>query len=836
MTEEEAEARRLAEGYNELPAQRKQSSFSIILEVLRQPMLALLLACGAIYFFIGEESDALMLLTFVVVVAGITCYQERKTKRALEALRRLSSPRAIVIRDGAERRVPGRDLVRDDIILLREGDRVPADAVVLAVKNLLVDESLLTGEAGAVRKSARDGKEEITHPGGEDLPFVFSGTMVARGRATAKVTAVGSSTEIGRIGKSLARISEEDTLLQKEVGRLVRNFALVGAILCLLIVIVYGLTRGDWVKGFLSGLTLGMAMLPEEFSVVLLVFLALGAWRISKRKVLTRRTAAIETLGATTVMCVDKTGTLTVNRMRLDGMTVDNEFFDLAAGAGRELVDREKSLLRYAELASDLEPFDPLEKAIKEKSFELLSSAWRLPDGWKLAREYPLSKELVAMSRAWKSSGGEEYAIAAKGAPEAMAELCRLDAGKTDALMREVGKMSARGLRVLGVARSAYKGSELPEDQRGFDFELLGLLGFTDPVRPLVPESVKECYRAGIRIIMITGDYPGTAVFVAREIGLANPGDFITGAELRRLSAVELKRRINDVNIFARVAPEQKLAIVNALKANGEIVAMTGDGVNDAPALKASHIGVAMGERGTDVARETADLVLLNDDFSSIVMAVKMGRRIFDNLKKAMAYIFSVHIPIAGMALLPVLADLPIVLFPVHIAFLELIIDPACSVVFESERSEEGIMDRPPRNLESPLFDRRTFFLSILQGLSVLAVVFCVFLAALWLGMGEIEARTLAFASIVFGNLMLIVTNLSHHHHFIEILRAKNKALFWVLGGTVSFLALVLYLPELRDLFHLSFMHVPDLLLCLLASSAGIIWFEIYKVIGARKA
>jgi P-type Ca2+ transporter type 2C len=829
VSEAEAVQRIKKEGYNELPSQRKKNIFHILWEVVREPMLLLLIGCGSVYLFLGEFQDALMLLTFVVVVVGITFYQERKTERALEALRNLSSPRALVIRDGQQRRIAGREVVREDIIILKEGDRVPADSIVLSCSNLAADESLLTGESVPVRKAEWDEKEAVKRPGGDDLPFVYSGTLIVQGRGVAKVSTIGAHTEMGKIGKALQAIVEEDTLLKKETGRIVRNFSIAGIILCVLVVVIYGLTRGDWLKGVLSGLTLSMAMLPEEFPVVLIIFLTLGAWRISKKQVLTRRTHAVETLGAATVLCSDKTGTLTANSMILDTVCVNGSLFKIKEHKGNSLPEKLHDIIEYGILASQKDPFDPIEKEVHKVGDFFLASTEHLHKDWKLIREYPLSKQLLALSHVWASPDKKNYIIAAKGSPEAIADLCHLDKGAQKKLMESIEQMAAQGLRVLGCAKASFTKVELPEIQHDFVFEFVGLFGFIDPVRPAVTGSIKEAHAAGMRVVMITGDYPGTAMHIAAQIGLKNPDRCITGAELEAMSHLELREKIKDVNVFARVVPEQKLAIVNALKANGEIVAMTGDGVNDAPALKAANIGVAMGERGTDVAREASALVLLNDDFSSIVHAVRLGRRIFDNLKKAIAYIFAVHVPIAGMSFLPVLFNLPIVLLPAHIAFLELIIDPACSTVFESVPEEKGIMARPPRNLREPLFNKKAFFISFMQGLSILVVVFSVYMFALVTKKGEGEARTIAFATLVFANIMLIVTNLSWSQGIFKLLKSKNRALWWVLSGTFVSLFLVLYVPFLRDLFHFSTLSLGELSASFVCGCVSLVWFEVLK-------
>ena len=830
LSEEEAAAILKNEGYNELPSQKKQSLFSIFLSVLKEPMLLLLLIAGTIYLFLGEVRDALILLVFFFVVVGITFNQEIKTERALEALKNLSSPRALVIRSGEQKRIPGREVVKGDIIILREGDRIPADGVVLSSTNLLVDESLLTGESLAVRKCESTG---LTHslkpeqPGGDDLPFVYSGTLVIQGHGVAQVSETGIHTEMGKIGKALGTIAEEDSLLKKETAQIIKTFAVFGGILCAVVVIVYGLTRGDWLHGLLAGLSLSMALLPEEFSVVLLIFLSMGAWRLSKRNVLVRRMPAIETLGASTVLCVDKTGTLTLNRMILNSLFSKGEYCELEKN--KCLLEKFHELLEFGYLASQRDPFDPLEKEIKRNTEKFLINTEHIHEEWKTVREYPLSKNLLALSNVWKSPDSGKYVIATKGAPEAIFDLCHLSETEKEELSAHVQEMANRGLRLLGVAKASFQDDSLPEQQHDFEFEFIGLLGFVDPVRPSVSQSIKECYKAGIRVIMITGDYPGTAQHIARQIGLKNPDKYITGPELANMDQQELSEKIKVTNIFARVVPEQKLTIVNALKQNGEVVAMTGDGVNDAPALKSAHIGIAMGERGTDVARESASIVLLNDDFFSIVAAVRLGRRIFDNLKKAIGYIFSVHMPIAGLALFPILFNLPLVLLPAHIAFLELIIDPACSTVFEAEPEEKNIMNRSPRNLQERMFGRKNLALSLVQGISMLAGVIAVFLYALYIGKGEVDARTLTFATLVIANLTLIVANLSWSQSLIKTLSSENKALRYVLVGALSGLFLVLYVPALRSMFRFSLLHGDDLLIVFLVGTLSIAWLRLLK-------
>jgi Ca2+-transporting ATPase len=829
LTDTQVAERIAADGYNELPSSKRRSILAIAFGVVQEPMFVLLVACGTIYLFLGSMSEALMLLGFVFVIMGITLYQERKTERALEALRDLSSPRALVIRAGRERRIAGRELVRDDIIVLAEGDRVPADAVLLNCSNFHVDESLLTGESVPVRKTQWDGKQSGARPGGDGLPFIFSGTLVVKGQGMARVTATGQKTELGKIGKSLLDLGSERTLLQKEIGRLVKQIAVFGAGLCVIVIVVYGLTRANWLNGFLAGLTLAMALLPEEFPVVLTIFLALGAWRMSKKSVLTRRVPAVETLGSATVLCVDKTGTLTMNSMTVKKLSSKDATVDISPQGRAQLDERFHELVEFAILASQRNPFDPMEKAIKGLGTAALARTEHLHDNWTLVREYPLSESLLAMSHVWISPDGRNYIIAVKGAPEAVADLCHFDEKRMRSLMGKIREMSEEGLRILGVAKAYFQKTSLPGQQHDFVFEFLGLVGLEDPVRPGVADAIGECYGAGIRVVMITGDYPGTARNIGKRIGLENCDASITGQQLEDMDDAELKERISGVNIFARVVPEQKLRIVKALKANDEIVAMTGDGVNDAPALKSANIGIAMGQRGTDVAREAASIVLLNDDFSSIVQAVRMGRRIYDNLKKAMSYILAIHVPIAGMSLLPVVFNWPLVLLPVHIVFLELVIDPACSVVFEAEPEESGIMKRPPRKLTEPLFGTRTIGISLLQGLSVLIVVLAIFVLSLYRGKGAEDSRTLTFTTLIIANIGLIFTNRSWDRMFLKSLETRNTALWLVVSGAVVFLTLVLTTPFLRALFGFSILHPIDIVICIAGGFVSVLWFEIVK-------
>jgi len=827
LTSEEAAQRLRLNGANELRGSSGRSFWHLAADVLREPMFLLLLGCGILYWVLGDRQEALILLGFVFFIMAITITQDWKTERALSALRDLSSPRAVVVRDGVQKRIAGRDVVEGDLLILSEGDRVPADARLLSASHLAVDESLLTGESVPVRKlPSLDDSPIRPRPGGDDLPFVFASTLVVQGQGVARVTATGLRSEVGKIGAALKSLSPESTPLQKETHALVRRLAVGAAVLCVAVIVIYGLTRADWMGGLLAGLTLAMAILPNEFPMVLVIFLSLGAWRLSKKRVLTRRMSAVETLGAATVLCVDKTGTLTQNRMVLHTVYAANQTHRLNASP---VPPPFHALIDSGLLASQPNPVDPMEQAIARVHRPESGLPPRERAEWTRVHEYPLSRGLLAMSNLWVNPEGNRAFAAAKGAPEAIFDLCHLPEPERDRLSQVIDALSSQGLRVLGVATAEPSADTRPTHQHDFDFNFVGLLGFLDPVRPGVPAAVADAQQAGLRVVMITGDHPGTALSVARAIGIGGADTALTGPDVEHLSESDLRAAVGKINIFARVVPEQKLRLVQALKANGEIVVMTGDGVNDAPALKAAHIGIAMGERGTDVAREAADLVLLDDDFSSLVAGVRMGRRVFDNLKKGLAYILAVHIPIAGMTLVPVALKWPMILLPIHIAFLHLIIDPAGSVVFEAEEEEKDVMSRPPRNPAVPLFGRDLWTTSLFQGGVVTLVVLALYATALHRGQPANDARAITFTALIIANVGLIFANRSWARTAVGTLASRNTALWWVTLGSVGFLALVLRVPFLRGLFHFSKLHPADIGLCLLAGTASVVWFEFLK-------
>ena len=825
LSEAEAALRLAQDGPNALPGDGRRGWQRIVRDTVQDPMFSLLLAAAGLYLLLGELQESLSLALMVCVVIGLTLYQEGRTERAVQALRDLSSPRARVIRGGQALTVAGRELVTGDLLLLAEGDRVAADATLLSAGALQVDESLLTGESVPVDKIA-----------GPVEGALYAGTLVVQGQGLARVTATGVRSQMGRIGHALQAVQAETSPLRRQTRTLVRRLAWLGVGLSVLLVLAQGLLRGDWLQALLAGIALAIAMLPEEFTVVLTVLPALGAWRLARQQVLTRRIAAIETLGATSVLCVDKTGTLTLNRMRVACLQAGRSPWMLDEADRSDLPEDVHELVEYAILASRIDPYDPMEQAFHALGQQSLARTEHLHGDWSLVREYALTPELRAMAHVWRGEGGSAHVVAAKGSPEAIVDLCHLDAGRRAEVAAAADAMAARGLRVLGVARARHPGPPWPAQEHDFDFSLVGLVGLVDPLRPEIAQAVRECHEAGIRLLMITGDYPVTAQAIAQQAGIENR-EVLTGDELERLDDQQLRQRLGHTGICARITPTQKLRIVQALQSGGEVVAMTGDGVNDAPALKAAHVGVAMGGRGTDVAREAASIVLVDDNFASIVRAVRQGRRIYANLRKSMAYILAVHVPIAGMALLPLLLGWPIVLFPMHIALLELAIDPACAMVFENEPAEADVMRRPPRDPQEPLFAGWVLVQAVLQGLGVLAAVLLLYV---WGGqhLGEDQARALAFTALVLGNLALIFFNRAGRSGLLASLRVPNRLLWGVVAFTLLLLALALHLPPLSSVLHMVPL-IPALwLLAVLATLACVLWFQalasLMKVVGQR--
>jgi Ca2+-transporting ATPase len=701
---------------------------------------------------------------------------------------------------------------------------------------------MLTGESEPVRKTARTrdagtggqaddagAAQRAARAGGHDQPYVYAGTTLVQGHGVMRVTAIGADSEMGRVGTALRDLAPGQTPLERQVGKLIKVFGVAGAAMSVLLVAWYVASGGAWMDAVLAGIALALSLLPEEFAVILTVFPALGAWRLSRANVLTRRLSAIETLGTTSLLCVDKTGTLTENRMSIAALYVDGALLHVDASTDT-LPEPYHPLLEYALLASPQDSAEPMDKAVQRLGQRTLRATEHLHPAWHDVREYGLTGSLRAVSHAWIGRPGESAAVAAKGAPEAVVDLCHLDPVRSGQVLEAANRLAADGLRVLAVATARFAGPPWPPKAHDFDFSLLGLIGFADPLRPGIAAATRECLEAGIRVLMITGDYPATARHIARQAGIGDSTP-VTGDELETLDPKILAAYLERTTICARVAPQQKLAIVQSLRGAGEIVTMTGDGVNDAPALRAAHVGVAMGKRGTEVARQAASLVLLDDQFASIVAAVRLGRHIFENMRKAMVYVVSAHVPTAGMALLPVLLGWPIFLYPIHIVFLELLIAPTCSLAFENEPPEPSLMRRPPRNPDAPLLGAAALAFGLAQGVVVLGTVLAAYGWALH-SLPLPQARAFAFTTLIVADIGLIFSNRSTTRTSIESMVTPNPIVWLVTGSACAVLALALFVPLLAELFYFKAPQPVFLGLACVIGAASMLWFDSAKLVG----
>lgn len=835
LTSTEAAERLKTDGYNELPSLKRHGFLRNVLEIIRQPMFALLIGGGLVYLLLGDRLEALFLLLFACLSIAITIVQESRSEKVLEALRNLASPRATVIRGGHKISITGREVVIGDLMVITEGDRVAADASLISADDLLLDESLLTGESVAVSKSvtqslpdtSADSKLTIS-AGGESSSFIFAGALVVRGTGLAFVHATGARSEMGKIGGALNAIDSQQPHLQKQLQGLVRNFSILGAIAGGIAVLLYGILRDSWLEAMLSGIALGMSLLPEEFPLVMAVFMAMGAWRISKTRVLTRRASSIESLGATTVLCTDKTGTLTENKMSLVAIQTDSKTW--LESNDTSFIAEIQMVLETALLACSPQPTDPMDIAIHTLAKASIDKHGTDFEKYNLIQAYGLRPDCFAVANIFTTGNGEATAYA-KGALEAITTLCHLTENQFSAIQKRAEKLAMDGIRVLGVAQAKINDAQLkspPEKLQDYQFEYVGLVGFADPLRSNVPAAVAECRTAGIRVIMITGDYPTTALAIGRQAGLDSER-VLKGDAIEKMTDDQLISALKVTSIFARIRPNQKLRIVQLLKKSGEVVAMTGDGVNDAPAIKAADIGIAMGGRGTDVAREASSIVLLDDDFGSIVKTIRLGRRIYDNLRKAIEYIIAVHIPIAGLAIMPLLFGMPLILTPIHIAFLEMIIDPACSVVFEAEAEEDNVMQRSPRDSKIPLVLRKRVLWAVIQGSIVLMTLAIILLIARQMQLIETDSRTLLFTSLVILNMGLILINRSFSASILTAFLKPNRSLWVLLFSVSAILAItVTWLPA-RQLFHFGQFHWHLFIISIVASLATLLILEAIK-------
>ncbi len=787
LTTEEARRRLATHGANALPSGESPTMGDRLLRLAREPMLVLLLLAAGIYFVLGSMAEGIVLMLFALFSISLMFVQEQRSEAALAALKQLAAPYARVRRDGEDIQIPAAELVPGDLAILDEGERVPADGVLLGASRLAVDESLLTGESVPVEKAAD------AEPTGR---MVFASTLVVGGHGIARITQTGARTETGKLGTSLASIVPEETHLQRTTERLVRVFGVLALVVCGGLTIYYGLRIGDWVEGILAGIALGMAMLPEEFPVVLTIFLAVGSWRLARVGVLVRRAAVVEALGAATCLCVDKTGTITENRMRLRYLDDGATRLDVQQVA--TLPPAFAPLLRVACFASRRGGYDPMDLAVFDIADAMLPS-----DAGEhgLAREYGLTRELLAVCQVWRGETGDLF-VASKGAPEAIVDLCEMGPTERSRILQRAHELAEDGLRVLAVAEAQWDAAALPDDPRHFAFRYLGLLAFEDPVRASVPAAVAAAHEAGIRVKMITGDFPATARAIAMVAGIP-AAEVVTGEQLQTADDAQLRQWVRTVDVFARIRPEQKLLLVDALQANGETVAMTGDGVNDAPALRSADIGIAMGKRGTDVAREAAGIVLLEEDFGRIIDGVQLGRRIFDNLRKVIIYIAAVHVPIAGLGLFPVLLGMPIIIGPLHVVILEMVVDSMSSLAFEDTPAEANIMKRPPRRRGERIAALPQVAYGLIQGSVVLAAAVAVYLWAVSMGMEPDVARALTILTAVLGDLGMVLSNSSQHSVLESGGSLRPQPLFLPIAlVTVAFMLGGIYTPGLQAVFQ----------------------------------
>lgn len=821
-----AEAKRLQQQYgkNELTSQQKESFFKKVLHIICEPMFLLLIVAAIIYFILGEPGDGAIMLIFVVGIISIDVIQEWKTDKTLSALKDLSAPHVTVVRDGKETVIASADLVPGDLMTIYEGVKIPADGIVVKCNDLCVDESSLTGEAEGVWKVTGEKEEVFTDYWRKD--YCYAGTLVTQGTGTILVDKIGQETEYGKIGMNVAAAPDEPTPLQKQTGKLVKTCAGIAGVLFALVGVVTYINIPDHIfsdrliESILSGITLAMAMIPEEFLVILTVFLSMGAWRLAKKQSLVRKLPSVETLGAVSVLCVDKTGTITMNQM-----TVQDTW---------ALDDNEHALVETMGLGCETDAYDPMEKAMLAHCDDLGISKEHLFSG-ELIREYAFTNELKMMGHVWRRNG--EIVIAAKGSPERILTICHLTDEEREIANHKITEMSKEGLRVIAVATAKpHTDEDIPQTITDCSLTLLGLIGLADPPRESVKADIEVCNKAGIRVVMITGDNGITASSIAKKIGMENSDHIITGDMLNEMSDQALCEAVKNVSIFSRVVPEHKMRIVKAFKENGEIVAMTGDGVNDAPALKYADIGIAMGKRGSEVSREAADLILMDDNFTTIVETVKNGRRIFDNIRKAVGYVFTIHIPIAFASLLaPILgvAQSALMLLPLHVVLLELLIDPTCSIVLERQPAETDIMARKPRNPKEKLLNAGTLLKSIMQGLVIFAASFGTYYAVLAGDPANAPvARAMGLSIIMLSNLLLVQVNSSDHNFaFQSIARLANDWVMWVVDiGTLLMLAIILYTP-LSSLLKLAPLSAGQFFSSVGIAAAAVLWYEIVKLI-----
>ena len=820
LSTEEVLKNRAQYGSNILPHEKQHKLFGIIKGIVTEPLFVLLLGAAVIYFLLGEINESIIMLIAIALVSGISLYQENRSRNAVDTLNKLTSPNVKVIREGKQTSVPTIELVMGDLIILADGEIVPADCLILKANDFSVNESILTGEALAIYKNEKSADTKI-----------FQGTLIASGSCTAKITAIGSFTELGKIGQSLKEIKEVKTPLQIQIKQFTFSMVITGVVA---FIIVWGINyylSKSILTGLLQGLTIAMSVLPEEIPVAFSTFMALGAYRLYKQKVISRSPNTVEALGAATVICVDKTGTLTENKMEVAAI------YDLLKDEITEYKNDEgifNQVLEYAMWSSETEPFDQMEKSIHAayKKF----SPKDLRNEFKMIHEYPLSGEPPIMTHVYQNAN-KEFRIASKGGMESIIAQSNVDNKQIEKINKISNDFAKQGYRVLAVGKSETAINSLPANQNEFQFEFLGLIAFYDPPKKNIAEVIAQFYKAGINVKMITGDHAETALSIAEQIGMKNIPGVLTGKEITVMDETTLQEKVKSYSVFARMFPVAKLKVIEALKANGEVVAMTGDGVNDGPALKAAHIGISMGKRGSETAKKAATLILTDDDLAHMVDAIALGRRIYENLKKAIQYIISIHIPIILIVTLPLILfwDLTNFFSPIHVIFLELIMGPTCSIIFENEPIEKGSMLRAPRKMSNKFFSLRELFISIFQGLIITAG--CLSLAFYYMkqGSSETEIRSLIYTTLIISNMLLTLVNRSFYFSVFTTLRYKNKLIPLIISISLVILLMSIYFPPVQKIFQFQPLTGLQFVICIATALVSVLWIEIYKISKRKK-
>lgn len=808
-------------GQNKLSYKKENSFLSTILNIAKEPMTIMLLIASVIYFISGKTDDGIFLSIAIIFITSISLYQDSRSKNALEKLKDLSQPHCKVIRNGEVIEIKSEDLVIGDSLVVEEGTSITADATIVHSNDFSVNESILTGESLSVFKDKTS----------EDK-FIYSGTSVSSGLAVATITAIGNQTKLGKIGSSLERIKEEKTPLELQITNFVKNMAIVGAVVFLIVWIINYLQSQNILDSLLQSLTLAMSILPEEIPVAFTTFMALGAWRLMKMGIVVKQMKTVETLGSATVICTDKTGTITENKMSLAKLYLLST--DKIYDPNQPLSEEEKQLINFAMWASEPIPFDAMEIALHQSYKNINQTDERT--NYKLVHEYPLGGVPPMMTHVFEDAKNNRI-IAAKGAPEALINIANLTTPEKQQISTAIELLAKDGYRVLGVAISNFEGDNYPEQQQSLPFQFKGLVAFYDPPKKNIQKVLKDFYTAGIQVKIITGDNAATTTAIAKQIGFKGYENSISGDELIKLEENELNSCVMNTAIFTRMFPEAKLKIINALKANQQIVAMTGDGVNDGPALKAAHIGIAMGIKGTEIAKQAASLILLEDDLSKMVDAVAMGRKIYTNLKKAIQYIISIHIPIILTVFIPLALGwiYPNIFSPIHIIFFELIMGPTCSIIYENEPMEKNTMLQQPKALTNTFFNWNELFISIIQGLMITVGTLAVYQIAVHNSYNLALTRTMVFTVLIVANIFLTLINRSFYYSLLSTLKYKNNLVLLIISITISLLALILYVKPLSNFFEFETLTFPNLSICIGIGFISVIWFEVLKFIKRKK-